>query len=90
MSISISANITVSASFKSYACAILASLTDAAVMIVDNNKSEKKSCEFARDKLMEVDANILGVIVNKIKTSRRSGYYYYYYHYKYHYGNKEK
>ena len=55
---------------------ILASRLDGALLVVDAGHTRRASAQRSRDALMSVGANLLGVVLNRLATSR-SGYYYY-------------
>jgi capsular exopolysaccharide synthesis family protein len=54
----------------------LASRLDGALLVVDAGHTRRASAQRSRDALMSVGANLLGVVLNRLATSR-SGYYYY-------------
>lgn len=60
--------------------AILASETDASVLVINQKKSRKDTLELAKSMLDEINSPILGIVVNKIKLSsmKYQPYYYYY------------
>ncbi|MBD3249189.1 polysaccharide biosynthesis tyrosine autokinase [Candidatus Woesearchaeota archaeon] len=62
--------------------AILASLTGASIIVMDEKNSEKSAMELSKERLEVAGSNILGVAVNKSKRSYSKYRYYYYYHYK--------
>ncbi len=62
--------------------AILASMTGASIMVMDEKNSEKNAMELAKERLETAGSSILGVAVNKSKKSYSKYRYYYYYHYK--------
>ena len=61
--------------------AILASLVDGVVLVSSYGQTTFEGLTRAKVQLENVDAKILGVILNKVPTSKRSGHYYYYYYY---------
>jgi capsular exopolysaccharide synthesis family protein len=61
--------------------AILASLVDGVVLVSSYGQTTFEGLARAKVQLENVDAKILGVILNKVPTSKRSGHYYYYYYY---------
>ncbi|MDB5297706.1 MAG: hypothetical protein JWO31_3689 [Phycisphaerales bacterium] len=67
---------------------ILAAAADVTVLVIRAEKSTRRVSAHARDALVSVGANLLGVIVNDVPRGRgRYGYYYGYgYGYKYGYG----
>ena len=48
-------------------------------MVVESNKTDRDQVLQSRSRLTEMNANILGAIVNKLDV-RKSGYGYYYYY----------
>ncbi len=58
---------------------ILSRSTHGVLMVVESNKTDRDQVVQSRSRLSEMDANILGAIVNKLDV-RRSGYGYYYYY----------
>ena len=59
---------------------IISSYSDGVVFVVESNKVNSKIVRNAKERLEQLDANILGVIVNKFKMNRSEyGYYGYYY-----------
>lgn len=67
--------------------AVLAGKTDGVLLVVDGSGTRIGEAMHAREQLDRVGANLLGVIMNKISSSRAVGgyYYHYYYQYQYHY-----
>ncbi len=49
------------------------------VMVVGSGSVSRDEARYARDQLKKVNANILGVVLNKVPITG-SGYYYYYYY----------
>jgi succinoglycan biosynthesis transport protein ExoP len=64
---------------------ILAATCDVTLLILRADKSTRKSSKLARDGLLSVGANLLGVVVNNVSKKGRYGYYnsYGYYNNKY-------
>lgn len=58
---------------------ILSRSTHGVLMVVESNKTDRDQVVQSRSRLSEMNANILGAIVNKLDV-RRSGYGYYYYY----------
>ncbi|HJN74398.1 MAG TPA: polysaccharide biosynthesis tyrosine autokinase [Myxococcota bacterium] len=58
---------------------ILSRMVDGVVMAVRSNQTHKNQVIHSRSRLSEMEANILGAIVNRLDV-RRSGYGYYYYY----------
>lgn len=70
---------------------VMASMVDGVVFVVETNQTNRSLVRNARMRLTEVEAPILGAVVNKLDV-RRSGYGYYYYYYEkypYYYSEKE-
>jgi len=63
---------------------ILSKYADGTVLVVASGEADKEAIKKAKELLEKVGAHILGVVLNKLDTSRK-GYYGYYYHY--YYGN---
>jgi capsular exopolysaccharide synthesis family protein len=63
---------------------IIGAIADVTILVLRADKSTRKAGEYARDVLLSVGTNILGVVVNGIRRGRgRYGYYYGYYQYGY-------
>lgn len=58
---------------------IIASKTDATIMVIPQGIANKKETKQAINQLKKVDANILGAIMNMSKNEDSNDYYYYYY-----------
>ncbi len=67
---------------------MLSSLVDGVLVIIEANATSRSLVARTRDLLMEVNANVLGAVVNKLNV-RRAGYGYYYYDYGY-YGDRDE
>lgn len=59
---------------------ILSTMTDGVIFVVETNQTKRALVRNARTRLVEMKANIIGAVVNKLDV-RRSGYGYYYYYY---------
>ncbi len=68
--------------------AIVASLTDGAVMLIEYNTVDYKKAAMVKEQLEKANARILGVVMNKIP--RREYKQYYYYDYDYYYKKNSK
>ncbi len=66
---------------------MLSSLVDGVLVVIEANATSRSLVARTRDLLMEVNANVLGAVVNKLNV-RRAGYGYYYYDYGY-YGDRD-
>ena len=72
---------------------IISSLVDGVIHVVECGKTIRDVAFQAEKQLNDVNANVLGVIINNLDLDNREygHYYYYYYHrYGYYYGDKEK
>jgi succinoglycan biosynthesis transport protein ExoP len=63
--------------------AVLSSKSDGVLIITDAGNTRRDTARRAKEDLMRVGANVLGVVLNKL--SMRGGSYYYYYYYYYYY-----
>lgn len=63
---------------------LLATQADGVLLVVKADLVPRKAAQQARDKLLEVKANLLGVVLNDVSLERDSYYYNYYRRYKYH------
>jgi len=59
---------------------MIANLTDGVLVVIEANRTSRSLVVQTRARLAEVDANVIGAIVNKLNT-RNAGYGYYYYYY---------
>jgi succinoglycan biosynthesis transport protein ExoP len=66
---------------------VLATQADGVLMVADAGRTRRKFAAEAVERFQQVGANLLGVVLNRLKPGR-GGYYYYYYHY--YYGNGRK
>jgi capsular exopolysaccharide synthesis family protein len=64
--------------------AILSTITDGVVLVVDPSKSRRRDLRRTRDAIEAVGGKILGVVVNRLDR-KASGYFYYYYVHNYGY-----
>lgn len=60
---------------------ILSSFMDGVILVVSSGEAEKELVKKAKDLLDKVNANIIGVVLNKLELKSRKGYGYYYYYY---------
>lgn len=65
---------------------VLSKYADGTLLVVASGEAEKDAVKRAKELLDKVEANIIGVVLNKLDTSRR-GYYGYYY--QYYYGHEQ-
>jgi Mrp family chromosome partitioning ATPase len=65
---------------------VLATLVDGVVIVIKSGETPRFPIREAIEQLSEVDARIVGAILNNIDFENRSYYYHYYKHY-YNYGN---
>ena len=70
--------------------AILGKELDAICLVVEAERTDKDAALKAKELLTTANANLLGVIFNKIDVRKGYGYYYYYYDDDLEYGHKEK
>ena len=61
--------------------AVLASKTDGMLIVADAGATRRDTARRAKEDLMRVGANILGVVLNKLSARGGGSYYYYYYYY---------
>jgi len=66
---------------------ILSTSVDGVILVVLGGKTPRETLQRAKEVLHQVNAKILGVIINRIDI-RRSDYGYYYYRYHYYYGKE--
>lgn len=59
---------------------ILATLADGVLLVASSGEVEREALNRAKDLLIRVKANILGVVLNKVELKGRRGYGYYYYY----------
>ncbi|AIS51904.1 capsular exopolysaccharide biosynthesis protein [Thermoanaerobacter kivui] len=59
---------------------VLAPVVDGIILVIQAGKTEIEAVSRAKEILESVKANILGVVLNRVKESHK-GYYYYYYYY---------
>ena len=64
---------------------ILAQYTDGCLLVISSGEAERDSAIKAQGLLEKVNAKILGVVLNKVDSSKKG-----YYHYQYEYGEKSK
>jgi polysaccharide biosynthesis transport protein len=67
---------------------ILSKCVDGVVLVVLAGKTPKETLSHAKELLHQVNAKILGVVINRVDI-QRSDYGYYYYRYQYYYGARE-
>ncbi|MBZ4663239.1 MAG: CpsD/CapB family tyrosine-protein kinase [Caloramator sp.] len=60
---------------------ILSSFLDGVILVVSSGEAEKELVKKSKDLLDKVNANIIGVVLNKLELKSRKGYGYYYYYY---------
>lgn len=63
---------------------ILATICDGVVLVIDSGKVKIALAQKAKENLTQVNAKILGVVINNVKRGQQDDYYYYYY-----YGNSD-
>jgi succinoglycan biosynthesis transport protein ExoP len=71
---------------------ILATSVDGTILVVQGGKTPKETLQRTKDVLSQVNARILGVVINRVNIRRSGydGYGYYYYRYHSYYGEKSK
>jgi succinoglycan biosynthesis transport protein ExoP len=70
---------------------ILSTVVDGVILVVLGGKTPRETLLRAKEVLWQVNAKILGVIINRVDIHRSDyGYYYYRYHYYYGKGGKKK
>jgi len=68
---------------------ILSTFVDGIILVVQGGKTPRETLHRAKDALHQVNAKILGVVINRVDIGR-SDYGYYYYRYHYYYGKDRK
>jgi len=68
---------------------ILSTFVDGIILVVQGGKTPLETLQRSRDALLQVNAKILGVVINRVDIGR-SDYGYYYYRYQYYYGKDGK
>jgi Mrp family chromosome partitioning ATPase len=68
---------------------ILASVVDGVMLVVLGGKTSKEALQRAKESISQVEAKILGVVINRVDL-QRSEYGYHYYRYYYSYGDDGK
>lgn len=61
--------------------AVLSRLVDGVIIVVDYGTSTYEMALKAKENLERVNANILGMVINRVPVTKSYGYYYYYYYY---------
>ncbi|NLY43116.1 MAG: CpsD/CapB family tyrosine-protein kinase, partial [Clostridiaceae bacterium] len=61
--------------------AILSALVDGTILVAYSGHVEIEALQRARDLLDKVNANIIGVVLNRLAKNAQGNYYYYYYYY---------
>ena len=69
--------------------AIISSAIDGVILVAAGGKTPKETLQHAKEALQQVNAKILGVVINRVDI-QKSYYGYYYYRYHYYYGKEEK
>ncbi len=60
---------------------IISTYSDGVVFVVGSNETDVNLAKISKERLEKVNANILGVVLNKFDVSKNSGYEYYNYYY---------
>ena len=59
------------------------------ILVALSGKTPRETLQHAKEALSQVNAKVLGVVINRVDLEKaRYGYYYYRYHYYYGYGKK--
>lgn len=61
--------------------ALLSTIVDGTILVVSSGKVERDSLKIAKELLLKVNANIIGVVLNKLDKSLKGNSYYNYYYY---------
>jgi capsular exopolysaccharide synthesis family protein len=70
---------------------ILSTFVDGVILVVQGSKTPVETLQRSKDTLLQVNAKILGVVINRVDIGRGDyGYYYYRYHYYYGKDGKKK
>jgi capsular exopolysaccharide synthesis family protein len=70
---------------------ILSTFVDGVILVVQGSKTPVETLQRSKDALLQVNAKILGVVINRVDIGRGDyGYYYYRYHYYYGKDGKKK
>ncbi len=67
---------------------ILSTYVDGVLLVVSGGKTSRETLKRAKEAIQQVNAKILGVVINRVNV-RRNDYGYYYYRYPYYYDRKE-
>ena len=68
---------------------ILSTLVDGVILVISGGKTPRETLQRAKEILAQVNAKILGVVINRVNI-HRSDYGYYYYRYHHYYGKEGK
>jgi Mrp family chromosome partitioning ATPase len=69
---------------------ILSTLVDGIILVVLSGKTPRDTLQRAKEVLHQVNAKILGVVINRVDIHRSGNGYYYYYRYSHYYGREEE
>uniref|UniRef100_A0A7C5Z1W6 non-specific protein-tyrosine kinase n=1 Tax=Caldicellulosiruptor owensensis TaxID=55205 RepID=A0A7C5Z1W6_9FIRM len=61
--------------------AIISRIVDGVILVASAGEVQIEAIQQAKENLQKVNANIIGVVLNKVKRQTSSYYYYYYYYY---------
>lgn len=67
--------------------AVLSSLIDGVLLVLKSRQTNQEAAQRAHELLKNVEAAVLGAVLNGIQIESMYGSYYYYYHYYYYYGS---
>lgn len=59
---------------------ILSTISDGVLLVISSSEADREAAQRAKELLKNVNANILGVVLNKVDLKSRNGYGYYYYY----------
>ena len=70
--------------------AIVSKVADGALMVVRFGKTTREQLDTSMDALSQVDARLLGTVMNFVPTGKRGYGYYYAYRYRYGYSDRDE
>jgi succinoglycan biosynthesis transport protein ExoP len=68
---------------------VIATQTDGVLLVADAGRTRRNLASESAERFQQIGANLLGVVLNRLRP-RGGGYYYYYYHYYYGDGKKRR
>ncbi|MBI5198916.1 MAG: polysaccharide biosynthesis tyrosine autokinase [Nitrospirae bacterium] len=69
---------------------ILSTIADGVIIVIQAGETPREAVQRAKKVLFDVDANVLGVVLNGINLESPDYGYYYHYYYNYYYSDKDK